>query len=410
MCKIKTLDNTARFGKYTIQFMADKTVTQPTMEDLMKRVAGEKTINVGDKISGKIISITKSEVILDIENVGLGLVRGRELYNDEYVSLLKLNETVEAIVLDLDNEKGMMELSFRAVGHDKMWSELEKIQEDQAIVEAKIRDVNRGGFLVKVNGVYGFLPASLLSPTHAVKHTGTNESNNVLNQMKKYVGQTFKVKIIGMNQESDTVVVSEKAVSDEISSAKLSKYKTGDVVEGEVVGVVDFGIFVRFDEDLEGLVHISEIAWRKIDKTHNEYNVGDKVQAKIIEIDEDNRINLSIKQTLENPWVKFAKKTSVGDAFIGTIQKITSFGLMVTNKDEIQGLAHISQLEEERIANPAKLHEMVKVGDEMEFKVLALESNEKLFLTRLPIETALERYAENKSQEQNKEEENAEQN
>lgn len=376
------------------------TVNQPTMDDLLKRVGGEKELEITDRVSGKIIYITKSEVILDIDNVGLGLVRGKELYNDEYVALLKEGETVEAVVLDLDNERGMLELSFRAVGRDKIWSELTKAHEEKNTIEAKIRDVNRGGFLVKVQGVYGFLPASLLAPAHAIKQATGVEANNLLNQMKRYVGQTFNVKVLSMNEESDTVVVSEKAVSDEINAVKLSKYKIGDVVHGTVVGVVDFGIFVRFDSDLEGLVHISEIAWRKIDKTHNEYKIGDAVSARIIEIDGDNRINLSIKQTLENPWVKFAKKTKVGDAFVGSVQKITSFGVLVSNEDEIQGLCHISQLQIDAIDNPAKLHDIAKIGEKIEFKVLALEANEKLYLTKLPLDIAEQRHNENKQREE----------
>jgi small subunit ribosomal protein S1 len=375
-------------------------VNQPTMDDLLKRVGGEKELEAGDRIAGTIIYITKSEVILDIDNIGLGLVRGKELYNDEYISLLKEGEKVEAVVLDLDNERGMLELSFRAVGRDKIWSELTKIYEEKNTVEAKIRDVNRGGFLVKVQGVYGFLPASLLSPTHAIKQATGIESNNLLNQMKRYVGQTFNVKLLSMNEESDTVVVSEKAVSDEINAVKLSKYAIGDVIHGTVVGVVDFGIFIRFDTDLEGLVHISEIAWRKIDKTHNEYKIGDSVSAKIIEIDADHRINLSIKQTLENPWVKFAKKTKVGDVFTGIVQKITSFGVLASNEDEIQGLCHISQLQLEAIDNPAKLHDIVKIGEKMDFQVLALDSNEKLYLTKLPLDIAETRHAENKQKEE----------
>jgi small subunit ribosomal protein S1 len=367
--------------------------TQPTMEDLLKRVADDKKIVKGDKISGKIIHISKGEVQMDIENIGLGLIRGKELYNDEYISLLKIGETVEAVVIDLDNERGMLELSFRAIGKEKIWSEVVKMYETKSTVEAKIRDVNRGGFLVKVGGVYGFLPASLLSPTHAIKQTSSAESSNLVNQMKKLIGQSFHVKIISINVEQDTVVVSEKAVSDEIANVKLSQYKTGDIVSGEVVGVVDFGLFVRFDEGIDGLVHVSEISWKKIDKPGDEYKPGDQVKAKIIEIDPENRINLSIKQTLENPWSKFKKKAKVGDTFKGNIVKIVSFGVIVSNGDDIQGLCHISQLSKEIIDNPAKIHDLVKIGEEKEFTILSVV-DDKLQLTLLPIAEAEKREEE----------------
>ncbi len=178
--------------------MANKEV-QPTMEDLLKHVADQKDIQIGEKIKGKIIYIAKNEVTVDIQNVGLGIVRGRELYNEEYLSSLEIGQEVEAIVIELDNEKGIMELSFRAIGRDKIWSDIKKAFEDKQTVEAKIRDVNRGGFLVRVRGIYGFLPASLLAPTHAIKQ-GKIDSKSLVNQMKKYVGQTFNVKILTLNE------------------------------------------------------------------------------------------------------------------------------------------------------------------------------------------------------------------
>lgn len=382
--------------------MSSITERQPTMEDLLKHVADQKVISAGDTISGKIIHIAKNEVILDIENVGLGIIRGRELYNDEYLSFLKLGETVDAIVIDLDNEKGMLELSFRAIGRDKIWSEIQKAFEENRVVEAKIRDVNRGGFLVKVQGVYGFLPASLLAPAHAIKQVGV-DSKNLVNQMKKYIGQTFNVKILNTNDEQDTVIVSEKAVADEIAGEKLAKYKVGDVVEGSVVGVVDFGLFVRFDDDLEGLIHISEIAWKKVESPANEYKPGDKVKAKIIEIDKDNRINLSIKQTLENPWIAFAKKTKVGDKFTGVVSKIVSYGAIVTNDEDIQGLCHISQVSDKKLESPAEIHEILKLGEKKEFTVISVDENEKLYLTLLNLDEALKREEENSKKKEEEE-------
>jgi len=357
------------------------------MADLMKHVSVADQIQVGDQISGKIIYIAKNEVLLDIENVGLTIVRGRELYNEEYLSRLQMGEIVEAIIIDLDNEKGMIEGSFRAIGRDKIWAEISEAHENQATVEAKIRDANRGGFLVKVHGVDGFLPASLLAPTHAIKNVGV-EDKSLVNQMKKYVGQVFNVKIISINPEEDSLIASEKAVSDEIAAAKLSKYKIGDVIEGSVVGAVDFGVFVRFDDDLEGLVHISEIAWKKVDDPRSEFTMGQKVKAKIVDIDEENRINLSIKQTLPNPWIDFAKNTKPGDTFTGKVARIVTYGAIVTNDDDIQGLCHISQLSENQVETPSQIHDIIKVGETRDFTVLGVSADEKLYLTLLGFEEA----------------------
>lgn len=362
---------------------------QPTMKDLLKHVSDRNEPKVGDQLQGKIIYIAKNEVLMDIENLGIGIVRGKELYNEEYLSRLKIGEIIDAILVDLDNELGLMELSFRAIGRDKIWAEIKESYEQNKTVECKIRDANRGGFLIKVQGIDGFLPASLLSPAHAIKQVGI-EDKSLINQMKKYVGQTFNVKIISINPDMDTLIVSEKAFSDEIAQAKLSKYKVGDVVEGYVVGAVDFGIFVRFDEQLEGLVHISEIAWKKVEDPRREYKIGDKLKAKIVEIDKDNRINLSIKQILPNPWIEFAKKTKPGDKFVGKVAKIVTYGAIIVNDEDIQGLCHISQMSETPLESPAKIHEVLKVGEEREFTILSVSSEEKLYLTLLDFERAKE--------------------
>jgi ribosomal protein S1 len=367
--------------------MSETSQKQPTMADLLLHVEKTFAVSVGDTIKGKVFLISKSQVLIDIENVGIGVVRGKEMYNEEYLSRLKLGEEIEAVVIDLDNEMGMLELSFRAIGHDKVWSEIKESYEGEKVMDAKIKDANRGGFLVKVNGVDGFLPASLLSPTHAVKQ-GSLEDKSALNQMKKYIGQIFKVKIISINPEADTFIVSEKSVSDEIAQAKLSKYKTGDMVEGTVVGSVDFGVFVRFDEDLEGLVHISEIAWKKVEDPKTEFKIGDKVKAKIVEIDKENRINLSIKQLLPNPWVDFVKNVKPGDSFIGTVSKIVTYGAIIVNEEDIQALCHISQLSKTPLESPAKIHELLRIGETKEFKVLSIDTDEKLYLTLLDLETA----------------------
>ena len=360
---------------------------QPTMKDLLQRVSSQDQIKPGDQIKGKIIFLAKNQCLIDIENVGLGVVRGRELYNEDFLSKLKIGEEIEAIVIELDNEIGMLELSFRAIGKDKTWEEIQKAFDDKEIVDAKIRDANRGGFLVKVKGVDGFLPASLLAPAHAIKNVSI-EDNSLVSQMKKYVGQSFKVKIINVNLENESLILSEKSVSDEIAKIKLQKYQVGQSIDGEIVGVVDFGVFVRFDGDLEGLIHISEMAWKKVEDPRKDYKIGQKVTAKIIEVDAENRINLSIKQLQENPWSAFSQKAKPGDKFRGTVVKIVSYGAIIVNDHDIQGLCHISQISEEMLESPAKIHEILKIGEVKDFTVLSLESDEKLYLTMLDFSKA----------------------
>lgn len=366
-----------------------ETQNRPTMKDLLQKVSVSDQLKVGDQISGKIIFLAKNQCLIEIKNIGLGIVRGKELYNEDFLSKLKIGEEIESIVIELDNELGMVELSFRAIGKDKIWQDIQQSFEEKSTVEARIKDANRGGFLVKVKGVDGFLPASLLAPTHAIKNA-TVEENSLLSQMKKYVGQIFNVKIININSETETLILSEKSVSDEIARAKLQKFKIGQTIEGTVVGVVDFGVFVRFDDDLEGLIHISEIAWKKVEDPRKDYKIGQKVNAKIIDIDEENRINLSVKQLMQNPWAAFAKATKPGDKFTGTVSKIVSYGAIIVNEHDIQGLCHISQMTEETLDSPAKIHDILKIGQTKEFTILSLDSDEKLYLTMLDFDKALE--------------------
>jgi small subunit ribosomal protein S1 len=382
--------------------MSELKTQQPNMGDLLKHVGTANDLNVGDKLSGIIISIAKNELLINIENIGIGIVRGKELYNEEYLSRLKLGEEVEALIINLDNEKNMIECSFRAIGRDRIWKEITEAYETKKTVEAKIKEANRGGFLVKVMGVDGFLPAS----QHAIK-TVLGEDKSLLNQMKKYIGQVFNVKMLSINPDSDSLVASEKAVSDEISSLKLSKYKIGDVVDATVVGVVDFGIFLRFDTELEGLVHISEIAWKKIEDIKKEMTVGQKLKAKIIEIDRESRINLSIKQTIPNPWIEFVKNVKVGDKFEGKVAKIVSYGAIITNSQDIQGFVHISQLSEVSLESPSKIHEVLKVGESKVFTVIDTKED-KLSLSILELDTALkiQKHIEDKAKKEAEEVQN----
>jgi small subunit ribosomal protein S1 len=372
---------------YPVIILCMSLADNPTMSTLLSTITDPAQVEVGSSISGQIISLAKNQAILSIPNVGLGMVRGKELYNEEYLAKLKVGETVEAAVVEGDNEQGYVELSFRAIGRDKIWQEITAAYDNKDTVPAKIRDANRGGFLIKVHGIDGFLPASLLSPTHAIKSTGI-EDKSLANKMKKFVGQTFNVKLINISPETDSVIASEKAVSDEIAQFKLQKYKVGDEVEGAIVGIVDFGLFVRFDDDLEGLVHISEISWKKVENPYKEHRIGEKVKAKIVDIDKENRINLSIKQTTSNPWIDFAKSVKPGDKFKGNVTKIATYGAIVVNSEDIQGLCHISQISEKTIESPAKIHEILRPGQSYDFTILSVDSDEKLYLTLLPFDVA----------------------
>jgi small subunit ribosomal protein S1 len=197
------------------------------------------------------------------------------------------------------------------------------------------------------------------------------DKNKILSILQSYSGQLFDVQIITADSEEEKLIVSEKAVFEKEMEGKLSKLKIGDVVEGTVTGVVDFGAFVKFGE-LEGLVHISELAWQRIENPKEIIKVGDQIKAKVISIDKG-RVSLSIKQLQADPWLEAVKKYQIGQLIKGKVIKIMPFGVFVELDKDIQGLAHIMELSSEAVKNA---EEVLKIGDEKEFKIISIEPAE----------------------------------
>lgn len=326
----------------------------------------------GDVIEGIVMTSSKNEVLLDIGGVCVGLIRGPELFDESGVnSDLKVGDAVKATVLELENEKGQIELSFREAGHKIAWDELKELMAEGKIVEATILDANKGGLIVRVGRVSGFLPVSQLTTEHYPRVEGGNKSK-ILERLQTYNGQNFKVKVIDVNERDNKMIVSEKAAWEESQVEVLSKYKVGDNVEGVVTGVVDFGAFVEFDEGLEGLVHISELAWQRIDDPRDIVKVGDKVKAQIIGIDKS-KISLSIRRLHNDPWKEAISRYNVGQVVQGKVLKLNPFGGFIELDTDIHGLAHISELSWKKISAPS---EVLKVGETYDFKILSIEPDD----------------------------------
>jgi small subunit ribosomal protein S1 len=343
-----------------------------TMQELFSAGIDIKVPKVGDVLEGTILSAGKNEVYIDIEGIGLGVVRGRELYDDAVrVEHLKPGDKVLASVLEPENKEGNIEMSFRQAGQERVWQTLTDRMKAREIIKTKILEANKGGLMVEVNGVIGFLPVSQLSTEHYPR-VEEGDKNKILEVLKSYVGSVFDVQIITADAEEEKLIVSEKAVGEEALRAKIGKLKIGEVVEGEVTGIVDFGIFIRFGEGLEGLVHISELAWSRIDHPKDLFKVGQKVQAQIITIDRD-RISLSIKRLQSDPWLESIKKYQVGQVVKGKVTKIMPFGAFVELDPDIYGLVHSVELSNEEVKDPS---EVVSIGDEKEFKIISIEPNE----------------------------------
>jgi small subunit ribosomal protein S1 len=330
-----------------------------------------KLPKVGDLVEGVIISLGKNEVILDYKGIASGLIRGGEIHDESGVSSdFKVGDTAKATVLEMDNEKGFMELSFRYAGHQQAWENLEKLMKDEEIVKSKVMDANKGGLMIKVGNVLGFLPVSQLTTKYYPRVEG-GDKGKILGHLKSFIGEEFNVAIIDVDEKESKLIVSQKAALAEDQKKTLSEYKVGKKIEGKITGVAGFGAFVEFGDNLEGLVHISEIAWQRIDNPNDVVKVGDKVKAEVISV-EAGRISLSMKRLIKDPWAIIAEKYQIGDKVKGKVLKINPFGAFVELDRDIHGLAHISELSSHIINSP---EDVVAVGEEYTFVIINLDTN-----------------------------------
>ena len=359
--------------------MAEEQITQvsgnatdaQTMSDLITGGAEIKVLKPSDMVEGTLISVGKNEVYIDLEGYGVGVVRGRELYDDQAtLASLKVGDRIIASVVDTENKDGNVELSLRQAGQERVWQTLKQYMDDKEVVSTKILAANKGGLMVEMNNVLGFLPVSQLSLEHYPR-VEEGDKNKILSILNSYVGQMFAVQVITADSAEEKLIVSEKAVFEKENEVRLGKLKIGDVVRGAVTGVVDFGVFVKFG-DLEGLVHISELAWQRIDNPKDIVKVGQEVEAKVIAIDKG-RVSLSIKQLQADPWQDSVQKYQIGQTVKGVVTKVMPFGVFVELDKDIQGLAHLLELDHEPVKNP---DDIIKVGQEREFKIISIEPAE----------------------------------
>ncbi len=351
------------------------------MEELMND-ANVVIPNVGDVIDGTIIDISGSIVLLDIGPIGTGMVIGREAKSGLAADdKLGLGSEVTATVIDLDNDDGYIELSIREASYERAWDDLRAKKDNEETISVKMLDANKGGLMVEVNGVTGFLPVSQLSSKNYPR-VEDGDKNKILELLKALINKELPVRIIDINQEDEKLIVSEKAAHSDMEREAIAGLHVGDTISGEVSGVVDFGAFVKFtpagaeDEEeskLEGLIHISELAWQLIDNPREVIKVNDKTEAKIIGID-DTRISLSIKALQEDPWTKITEKYTVGEVYEGKVDKINHFGAFVYLDSDIHGLAHISEFQE--MYPGKKMEDKIAQKESFMWKVLSIEPKE----------------------------------
>lgn len=373
------------------------------LEQLLSSTQSVALPKVGDTVTAKVLSVSKNEIHLDIGGIASGVVRGREAEDPSGAyENIKIGDDVQAIVVDLENELGEIELSFRQASHQKSWDALYDLMRKAEIVEADVLDANRGGLMIKVGKVGGFLPVSQLAPEFYPRVEG-GDKNRILEILSSYIGMQMPVKIIDVGADEERLIVSGKDAWAEQEKDKLALFKVGDTVEGTVTGVVDFGAFMEFGEGLEGLIHISEIAWQRIDNPRDYLKRGQKVKAQIIQVD-GTKISLSLKRLLEDPWVKAVEKYKVGDKVKGKILKVNPFGVFVELDKDIHGLAHVSELSTKKVTEPT---DIVKEGETHEFQVISVEpSDHRLGLSIKALERAdqVKKFKEDKEEKGEKSE------
>lgn len=347
-----------------------QTTTQ-SMAELLKSPSMRPIPKVGDCIEARIIALGKNAMHLDIEGLTTGVVRGPELYDEsgEYTNL-KLGDMVNATVVELENENGEMELSFLHAGHKRAWEKLEEAKRAMTTVPAKVVGANKGGLLMKVGNATGFLPVSQLSPEHYPRVDG-GDKGKILEKLQKFVNQMIDVRVIDIAEKEEKLIVSEKAAWEDKQRETLAQYKIGDTISGTITGLVDFGAFVELPKNLEGLIHISEIAWQRLDHPRDVLTVGQTITAQIIAI-EGSRISLSLKRLMPDPWTKVHERYQLGQTVKGKVLKVNPFGFFVELDPEIHGLAHVSEL----AATPVDPTTLAKPGDTIEFKIISIEPAE----------------------------------
>ena len=346
--------------------------TRRLMDTLFKSAGALSTPKAGELISGTVLSRRGPFVYVDLGPYGTGVVYGREFYNArDIIKTLKIGDAVTAKVVEVENEDGYTELSFREAGKDKMWQEAEALMKNKMPVPLPVLSANKGGLVMNWQGVSGFLPVSQLTAKHYPRVEG-GDKGKILSELQKFVGETLEVTILDINPKENKLIFSEKNVESDELKEVLSKYQIGDTIEGEVTGVVDFGVFIKIEEGLEGLAHISELDWGLVENPSDLFNVGAQVKAKIINV-EGGKVSLSVKALKPDPWKDFASKFKKSDIIKGRVRKIDRFGVFVEIEDFLlSGLAHVSEFGSEK-----EMREHMELDKIYHFQILNLNSDER---------------------------------
>ena len=367
-------------------------------KDLLEALNSVKTVEVGDVVKGEILAFDdQKQVIVGIEGTGVeGVVPARELTSGVDEGAYKVGDELDLVVISKigsDKEGGSFLLSQRRLAARKVWDDIEKKFEAGETIKAPVTQVVKGGLVVDA-GVRGFIPASMVS-------------DHFVEDLNQYKGQELELKIVELEPSENRLILSHKEIVQQEREANkkavLDKLVVGDVVEGKVARLTNFGAFIDLG-GVDGLVHVSEISFERVGKPSDVLKVGQDVKVKVLAVDpEKDRISLSIKETLPQPWDNITEKVAEGDVLEGTVKRLTSFGAFVEVFPGVEGLVHISQISHKHIATP---NEVLASGEKVKVKVLNVNAEEHRLA--LSIKALQEKPAAEKKQEAPVEEEKVE--
>jgi len=326
---------------------------------------------VGVLVEGPIIAIDKSRVYIDLFPFGTGIIYGREFLNaKDILSKVNLGDNISAKIIEEENADGYIELSLKEARQALLWSEAEHAILNKTVFDLPVKDANKGGLIFEWQSIQGFLPASQLKSEHYPR-VEDGDKDRILDELKKLIGTKLSVSIIAAAPKEGKLIFSEKDPDQKEKEQLIDKYQVGDVVEGEATGVVEFGIFIKLEENLEGLVHISEIDWGLVEDPNTFVKIGEKVKVKVIDI-KDGKVSLSIKALKENPWEAAAKKFKKNDEVSGVVIKYNKHGALASIEEGVAGLVHVSEFGTEEALRSA-----LELGKSYPFIITLFEAKEQ---------------------------------
>ncbi len=339
----------------------------------------------GDIVEGTVIGTGRSSLFLNLGPQGTGIIYGKEFLNEKgSLKSMTQGKKVRAKIIDMENDEGYIELSFRDAGRELVWEDLKQKKDREDKLTVKILSANKGGLLAELEGIPAFIPVSQLSSENYPR-VEDGDAAKIYRALQKFVGQELQVQIIDLDPKEGKIILSEKAKEREKVREMLSQYHIGDEVEGEITGVVEFGAFMRFGKapyQMEGLIHISEIDWQIIEDPSAVLKVGETLKAKIIDI-ANAKVSLSLKALKEDPWKNISQKYAKGNVIQGKATKLNPFGAFVEIEPKIQGLSHITEF-----GTRERMESQIRLGETYSFQILEINPQEHRMSLRLANQSA----------------------